>query len=190
MTFTKEQLQHIIETDHVQCGDASALARMALAGMEAEPVGFIARHKETGKFGSYLYPKADWFKGDKYEVLSAYTAPQPLTTYERAELENYRNAQQVVPDVEPYVHGLWPNAVDALMRYANACRAAMRSGAVIDGWVMVPVEPTEDMCNVTHIGVDVYTGLTRDDEYYSIGGAYAAKVYRAMLAAAPQQEAE
>lgn len=38
MTFTKEQLQHIIETDHVQCGDASALARMALAGMEAEPV--------------------------------------------------------------------------------------------------------------------------------------------------------
>ncbi|WP_249420775.1 MULTISPECIES: DUF551 domain-containing protein [unclassified Enterobacter] len=39
MTFTKEQLQHIIETDHVQCGDASALARMALAGMEAEPVG-------------------------------------------------------------------------------------------------------------------------------------------------------
>ena len=36
MTFTKEQLQHIIETDHVQCGDASALARMALAGMEAK----------------------------------------------------------------------------------------------------------------------------------------------------------
>ena len=41
MTFTKEQLQHIIETDHVQCGDASALARMALAGMEAEPVCVI-----------------------------------------------------------------------------------------------------------------------------------------------------
>lgn len=48
MTFTKEQLQHIIETEHVQCGDASALARMALAGMEAEPVawsvGGIATH--------------------------------------------------------------------------------------------------------------------------------------------------
>jgi hypothetical protein len=37
MTFTKEQLQHIIETDHVQCGDASVRVRMALAGMEAEP---------------------------------------------------------------------------------------------------------------------------------------------------------
>lgn len=36
--FTKEQLQHIIETDHVQCGEASALARIALASLEAEPV--------------------------------------------------------------------------------------------------------------------------------------------------------
>lgn len=39
-TFTKEHLQHIIETDHVQCGDASALARIALASLEAEPVGW------------------------------------------------------------------------------------------------------------------------------------------------------
>ncbi|HAS1807704.1 TPA: DUF551 domain-containing protein, partial [Enterobacter hormaechei subsp. xiangfangensis] len=30
MTFTKEQLQQIIETDHVQCGEASSLARIAL----------------------------------------------------------------------------------------------------------------------------------------------------------------
>ena len=27
--FTKEQLQQIIETDHVQCGEASALAQVA-----------------------------------------------------------------------------------------------------------------------------------------------------------------
>ena len=38
--FTKEQLQQIIETDHVQCGEASALARIALASLEAEPVAF------------------------------------------------------------------------------------------------------------------------------------------------------
>ena len=37
--FTKEQLQQIIETDHVQCGEASALARIALASLEAVPVG-------------------------------------------------------------------------------------------------------------------------------------------------------
>ncbi|ELD8602899.1 DUF551 domain-containing protein [Enterobacter roggenkampii] len=34
--FTKEQLQQIIETDHVQCGEASALARIALASLEAK----------------------------------------------------------------------------------------------------------------------------------------------------------
>ncbi|KJM49107.1 DUF551 domain-containing protein [Enterobacter roggenkampii] len=39
--FTKEQLQQIIETDHVQCGEASSLARIALASLEAEPRGYI-----------------------------------------------------------------------------------------------------------------------------------------------------
>lgn len=37
--FTKEQLQQIIETDHVQCGESSALARIALASLEAEASG-------------------------------------------------------------------------------------------------------------------------------------------------------
>ncbi|HDT0752811.1 TPA: hypothetical protein QIC06_004885, partial [Enterobacter kobei] len=41
--FTKEQLQQIIETDHVQCGEASSLARIALASLEAEPVGYMNR---------------------------------------------------------------------------------------------------------------------------------------------------
>lgn len=36
-TITREQLLEIIETDHVQCGEASYLARMALAAMESEP---------------------------------------------------------------------------------------------------------------------------------------------------------
>ncbi|MCN3519352.1 DUF551 domain-containing protein [Escherichia coli] len=39
--LTKEQLQQIIETDHVQCGEASSLARIALASLEAEPVCII-----------------------------------------------------------------------------------------------------------------------------------------------------
>ena len=36
-TITREQLLEIIETDHVQCGEASYLARMALAAMASEP---------------------------------------------------------------------------------------------------------------------------------------------------------
>lgn len=36
--FSRETLLNIIETDHVQCGEASALARIALAAMDSEPV--------------------------------------------------------------------------------------------------------------------------------------------------------
>lgn len=58
-----------------------ACLRQLLASLEAEAVGFIARHKETGKFGSWLHPKADWFKSDEYETLKAYTAPPaPVAT--------------------------------------------------------------------------------------------------------------
>ncbi|HDT6594751.1 TPA: hypothetical protein ACGPDU_000034 [Raoultella ornithinolytica] len=39
--FTREELLNIIETDHVQCGEASALARMALAAMDSEPVAEV-----------------------------------------------------------------------------------------------------------------------------------------------------
>ncbi|MCM6996516.1 DUF551 domain-containing protein [Enterobacter asburiae] len=44
--FTKEQLQQIIETDHVQCGEASALARIALASLEAVPVGEVSEQRD------------------------------------------------------------------------------------------------------------------------------------------------
>ncbi len=37
-TITREQLLEIIETDHVQCGEASYLARIALAAMDSEPL--------------------------------------------------------------------------------------------------------------------------------------------------------
>ncbi|EQB1793635.1 hypothetical protein ACYCW3_005664, partial [Klebsiella quasipneumoniae] len=37
-TITREQLLEIIETDHVQCGEASYLASMALAAMDSKPV--------------------------------------------------------------------------------------------------------------------------------------------------------
>ncbi|SYD66157.1 hypothetical protein [Klebsiella pneumoniae] len=36
--FSREELLSIIETDHLQYGEASMLARMALAAMDSEPV--------------------------------------------------------------------------------------------------------------------------------------------------------
>ena len=93
------------------------LARIALASLEAEPVGFIVRNKETGQFGSWMHSKADWFKDDGYEVLRAYIAPPA----------------PVVPDFDS-----WFNSPEAGLRVVNyhiqrelqerawnACRAAM-----------------------------------------------------------------
>ncbi|SAY02543.1 Eaa1 [Klebsiella quasipneumoniae] len=46
--FSRETLLNIIETDHVQCGDASALARMALAAMDSEPVAEVYQPQNSG----------------------------------------------------------------------------------------------------------------------------------------------
>ncbi|MGT8680721.1 DUF551 domain-containing protein [Klebsiella pneumoniae] len=44
--FTREELLNIIDTDHVQCGEASALARMALAAIDSEPVAWTWHYRE------------------------------------------------------------------------------------------------------------------------------------------------
>ncbi|EOE3283575.1 hypothetical protein ACKEPR_004880 [Klebsiella pneumoniae] len=67
--FSRETLLSIIETDHVQCGEASALARMALAAMDSEPVGTFRK-----------------------------TAVGYTPSYHEDAVALYRHAQPVVPD--------------------------------------------------------------------------------------------
>ena len=49
MTFTKEQLQQIIETDHVQCGEASSLARIALASFESDAAQVVPDEMQASR---------------------------------------------------------------------------------------------------------------------------------------------
>ncbi|HAV1600016.1 TPA: DUF551 domain-containing protein [Enterobacter hormaechei subsp. xiangfangensis] len=119
---------------------ALAAMKLALASLEAEPVGFIARHKETGKFGSYLHPKADWFKNDDYEVLSAYTAPPAPVAPD--EMTPQQASRSYGGEVRGYRDG-W-----------NACRSAMLHGA--DGTLTnegtIPVtqfKPVADLYGLT-----------------------------------------
>ncbi|WP_145503980.1 hypothetical protein [Yersinia vastinensis] len=39
-SFTVKQLNHFIESDHAQCGDVAALARIALSAKQTEPVAY------------------------------------------------------------------------------------------------------------------------------------------------------
>ena len=79
-TITREQLLEIIETDHVQCGEASYLARMALAAMDSEPVemplDYLQGHKDGLEFASQLaeanHPDTgDWLYDDPIELAKA-----------------------------------------------------------------------------------------------------------------------
>ncbi|EPG3940642.1 TPA: hypothetical protein MCN15_001977 [Klebsiella pneumoniae] len=106
-TITREQLLEIIETDHVQCGEASYLARMALAAMDSEPV--IVVGDDGGDALSYRRLIQSFEPGTKL----------------------YRHAQpaQVVPDEKDKT----VDADDHPLLWSfnegwNACRAAMLNG--------------------------------------------------------------
>ncbi|WP_225865430.1 hypothetical protein [Klebsiella pneumoniae] len=80
-TITREQLLEIIETDHVQCGEASYLARMALAAMDSSesvelPLDYLQGHKDGLEWAAQLaeanHPDTgDWLYDDPIELAKA-----------------------------------------------------------------------------------------------------------------------
>lgn len=72
-TITREQLLEIIETDHVQCGEASYLARMVLAAMDSEPVAYIFKHPA----GRLFWSLTDESNKGHDDVMPVYASPQP-----------------------------------------------------------------------------------------------------------------
>ncbi len=72
--FTREELLNIIETDHVQCGEASALARMALAAMDSEPVAYISKSDFDAGY-PHILARRDFNKACTMAVYAAQPAP-------------------------------------------------------------------------------------------------------------------
>lgn len=121
--FTREELLNIINTDHVQCGEASALARMALAAMDSEPVaytdernlGYIDRGRET----AYLWGKQNSEAGDV-----------PL----------YRHAQQPVVRPAPECQHQWRHGGANKLQNQKQC---IKCGRVELDAQPAPVVPEE-----------------------------------------------
>ena len=85
--FTKEQLQQIIETDHVQCGEASALARIALASLEAEPVAWLL--SGSGAKNNVSFDSGNAYADPLREVTPLYTAhPAPVSVPAAMEMDD------------------------------------------------------------------------------------------------------
>lgn len=178
------------------------LAEITLASLEAEAVGYMNRF--TGRvFTLEEQPGADT---DVQVYMPVYTAPQ---------------APVSVPDLKPvgflfvsddgavaYSPADWPmkgfNLIGQIYGDVNACSAAMLQGAepvttaykLPEGWVAVPVEPTEDMIVQ---GFESEPDESFSDEreweaYDAMSGcqqaAHRAKLcWAAMIASAPKPEA-
>lgn len=85
--FTKEQLQQIIETDHVQCGEASSLARIALASLEAEPVAWLL--SGGGAKNHVSFDSGNAYADPLREVTPLYTAsPAPVSVPAAMEMDD------------------------------------------------------------------------------------------------------
>ncbi|WP_240708675.1 hypothetical protein [Klebsiella quasipneumoniae] len=115
--FSRETLLNIIETDHVQCGEASALARMALAAMDGEPVrnpvlAYADSYRDMAKQG--------------FESVPIWSV---ITDLERNIAPLYRHAQPV-----PIVQMVPEEAPEHLLPKGNSRDTTYRRGAIILGW--------------------------------------------------------
>ncbi|MCM7648273.1 hypothetical protein [Enterobacter asburiae] len=193
--FTKEQLQQIIETDHVQCGEASALARIALASLESEPVAWLL--SGGGAKNHVSFDSGNAYADPLREVTPLYTAPPaPVSVPDEDLLHMAASAiDDLLSNKDRSGAGVWADIPAKLRRAAmlqgaenaesrctiktapaldsltkNAESRCGNSPVIPEGWVLVPEEPTHEM-------------LEAGDEQF---GTY--DVYRRMIEAAPKLE--
>ncbi|MGK1718425.1 DUF551 domain-containing protein [Klebsiella pneumoniae] len=128
-TITREQLLEIIETDHVQCGEASYLARMALAAMASE-------HKRNP-----VLAYADSYRDMANQGVESVPIWSVITDLERNIAPLYRHAQPTPVAQEKCpaeIRNLMASHSDELFNdddaqeIWNACRAAMLAAAPHD----------------------------------------------------------
>ncbi|HHA1251530.1 TPA: hypothetical protein ACOELP_000983 [Enterobacter hormaechei] len=166
-TITKEWLESQISAiKAVGITDSNTLQafEIALASLEAEPVAWLL--SGGGAKNHVSFDSGNAYADPLREVTPLYTSPPaPVSVPAAMEMDDDFDSA--------FEHG---KAVGW-----NAYRAAMLQGAepvqantLGDGWVAVPVEPTLDM---------VKAGAVAASSGMLIPG-----MYRAMLAAAPQQE--
>lgn len=156
--FTREELLNIIETDHVQCGDASVLARMALAAMESEswclPLDYLQGHKDGLEWASQLaeanHPETgDWLYDDPIELAKAIrkgpdmppAQPAPVAqcpypcgwdTLNKLAIQDAAFVALALVAGEPVTESIRQAAItnsDRLLKVISACRAAMLAAA-------------------------------------------------------------
>ncbi|MGM8597903.1 hypothetical protein [Enterobacter hormaechei] len=196
MTLTKEWLLKTIaeleeERDatpgavNEDAAMALAAMKLALASLEAEPVAW--RYRTTDINGNH---NPNWSFSEEASLLGLYqplytAPPAPVSVPLAIHDEDFEEALSVLNDTLDDCGDSERGLLLALDKVgievrSDARRAAMLQGAdgnspvIPDGWVMLPAEPTQAMMNAWLSEVANWRG-------HAAG-------YRAMIAAAPQQE--
>lgn len=176
-TITREQLLEIIETDHVQCGEASYLASMALAAMDSEseclPLDYLQGHKDGLEWAAQLaeanHPETgDWLYDDPIELAKAIRKgpdmppAQPAADSEPdrnpvlAYADSYRDmAKQGVESVP-----IWSVITDIERNIAPLYRHAQPAPAVPGKWIPVSERMPE-------VGVKVLCFPVKDEPIHA-----------------------
>lgn len=119
-TITKERLQEVIDGDILFTDEQRELAHIALASMDAEPVGYF-----------YAEKPGDWYQisdGDRvpsHRRIPLYSNPQSSTV---VKLPNeFVSSEGIVVQIEKLMAVLAVHGIQ-YERKGNACRAAMLQG--------------------------------------------------------------
>lgn len=113
--FTKEQLQQIIETDHVQCGEASSLARVALASLEAEAVHQVYGNSDD-TWSDVDEDEMIRLSSDGEDTRTLYTAPPaPASVPDEV---SWEDVPEEITEYDMALASAWAHGF-------NQCRAAM-----------------------------------------------------------------
>ncbi|MCK7131614.1 DUF551 domain-containing protein [Enterobacter roggenkampii] len=205
--FTKEQLQQIIETDHVQCGEASALARIALASLEAEAYGYVhkAAYEQAGSCG--LSSDHEAYRDSPTHIAVYTVPPAPVSVPDEDLLHMAASAiDDLLSNKDRSGAGVWADIPAKLRRAAMLQGADGNSPVIPDGWVACSERMPDDDDFVyiwprPDFGVELHVG--QYCECHPKGDGWYAQVYEQNygiewcpitvthwmpLPAAPQQE--
>ena len=225
MTFTKERLQQVVHAaglepcdheevfDSITVGEIVMMARQLLASMEQEPVGevVLGDYDDRGDYPDAKVAciaaqgRADWNNfGNGTKLYAAPLLPQPavpdeidvndpaLDTHRKWMAEGWNRCRAAMLRAGNHTE----QRLDMVEHSGDANKMVAGNSPVIpNGYVLVPIVPTEDMIiNGFESEPDEFFSKSEDwDAYQEMSGceqaAHRAELcWAAMIKAAPKQE--
>lgn len=139
-TITREQLLEIIETDHVQCGEASYLARMALAAMDSEPVAYIFKHPA----GRLFWSLTDESNKGHDDVMPVYDSPQSPGSEPATVPGKWIPVSERMPETDGNYWGWWSESKrQGPVWFIKSELQAQFQSHEITHWMPLPADPQE-----------------------------------------------